>query len=128
MNKPRDLISILYVDDEPANLFLFEVSFQDIFKVHSASSGEEGLKLLEKKSDEVKVVISDMRMPKMNGVEFIKSARNKYNNLIYFILTGFEFNDDIDKALEEGVILQSFTKPFDSTEIEKAILKYLNGK
>ncbi|MFT4737250.1 MAG: two-component system response regulator (stage 0 sporulation protein F) [Cyclobacteriaceae bacterium] len=117
----NDIISLLYVDDEQANLFLFKVSFEANYKVYTANSGESALDILKSKPDEIIVVISDMRMPRMNGVEFITKAKKQYQNIIYFILTGFEFNDEIDQALKSNLIQKYFTKPFDTKEINQAI-------
>jgi response regulator RpfG family c-di-GMP phosphodiesterase len=115
-------ITILYVDDEQTNLILFEYSFKGIFNVITAVSGPEGLDKLEDYKDDIIVVISDMRMPKMNGIQFIKEARKKFNNIAYFILTAFDYNDEIDEALKGNVIHKFFTKPFKINEIKNAVM------
>ena len=83
-----DEIAILYVDDEDMNLFLFKSNFGKKYPVFTANSGPEGLKVLEENDDKIIVVISDMSMPGMNGVEFIMKAQQKYPLIGYFILTG----------------------------------------
>jgi len=113
-------ITLLYVDDEPINLTLFELNFKKRYKVITAESGNEGLQKLSD-DDEIIVVISDMKMPGMNGVEFIRKAREKYANIAYFILTGFDINEEISEALKQQIIHRYFRKPFDMNEIEKAI-------
>ena len=60
------------------------------YPILTAISGSEGLDTLEKHHDEIGIVISDKRMPKMNGIEFISKAKEKYNKITYFILTGFD--------------------------------------
>lgn len=117
----KENVTLLYVDDEDVNLFLFRKSFQNKYKILTAKSGSSGIKQLEAHANEILVVISDMRMPGMNGVEFVRQARENYDNIIYFILTGFEFNDEISKALKDRVIHKYFTKPFDMDEITEAI-------
>lgn len=119
----RDLsnITILYVDDEDINLFLFKSSFEPKYEVITARSGKEGLEKLEGYHDKIIVVISDMNMPMMNGIEFIEEARKTYKNIAYFILTGYDYNQEIDKALKTNVIQKFFTKPFVSAEIEAAV-------
>lgn len=117
-------INILYVDDEPINLKLFALVFKKKFNIITAESGFEGLELLEKNKN-LCIVISDMRMPGMNGIEFINKAKTKYANLVYFILTGFEISEEIADALNEKLINKYFKKPFNSKEIESTINKVL---
>lgn len=121
MKENTSNITILYVDDEDANLFIFEKMFEPKYNILTARSGSEGLKQLEGHSNEIIVVISDMRMPVMNGVEFIRKAKNSFSNIAYFILTGFDFNDEIEEALKTHLIQKFFTKPFEMKEIEAAI-------
>lgn len=102
---------ILYVDDEPINLELFKINFEKKFEVFIANDAFQGLELLEKEKD-ILVVISDMKMPKMNGIEFIKKAKELYPDKKYYILTGYEINAEIQDALNSGLILRYFSKPF----------------
>jgi response regulator RpfG family c-di-GMP phosphodiesterase len=125
--RPSNNISVLYVDDEEPNLFLFKITFQDRYHVYTAKSANEGLNLLDEKSNEISVVISDMHMPMMNGVQFVKKAKERFENLDYFILTGFEFNEEIERALQEGLIKKCLTKPYDSSQLEKAFLEDNNN-
>ncbi len=113
---------LLYVDDEDINLELFKIVFKGKFNVLTAKSGSLGLKQLEKNKD-VCIVISDMKMPGMNGIEFIKSAKKKYKNVIYFILTGYEISDEISKAIETKLVNKYFKKPLNAKEIETSILE-----
>lgn len=119
-------VTILYVDDEEINIFLFERSFKDLYHVITASSGEAGLEALTNNADDIIVVISDMRMPGMNGIEFIRKAQEKYKNIAYYILTAFAFSEEIEEALKEKVINEFFTKPFDIDLIKKAVDKAVN--
>lgn len=113
-------VTLLYVDDEEINLTLFELNFKRKYKVITAESGDEGLKKLSDE-DDIVVVISDMKMPGMNGIEFIKKARETHKRIAYFILTGFDINKEISEALSDKIIHKYFRKPFDMSEIEKAI-------
>ena len=115
-------ITVLYVDDEKDNLFVFKANFNRKFEVITTLSPEDALKELDLHHEEIIVVISDMRMPAMNGVEFIKKARARYKNIFYYILTGYGHNDEIEKAISDNIIESYFTKPFDALEIEKVIL------
>lgn len=117
-------VTLLYVDDEPINLTLFEINFNKKYKVLTAESGEDGLNRLQGNQDII-VVISDMKMPGMNGIEFIRKAKAQFNNIAYFILTAFDINKEIKDALEEKLINQYFNKPFNMQEIDVAIQKFL---
>ncbi len=118
-------IAILYVDDEELNLFIFKNNFESNYPVFTASSGEEGLEILKQNSDKIIVVISDMRMPTMSGIEFISKAKALYDNIVYFILTGYNSNKEIEQALEDKLIAKWFSKPFSVENIESAIQEAL---
>ncbi len=113
--------AILYVDDEPMNLKIFELNFRNRFTVFVAESGFKGLEILCAHS-EIKAVISDMRMPGMNGIDFIKTAKIHYPHISFFILTGFEITEEIRAAIKEGLVCRYFKKPFDPPKIEESIL------
>jgi len=113
-------ISILYVDDEQINLDVFKFNFRNIYTVYTAHSGVEGLELLKNHSA-ISVVISDMKMPGMNGLEFIKKAKITHQNIVFFILTGFDITVEISDAINEKLIHKYFRKPFNIREIEASI-------
>ncbi len=113
-------IKVLYVDDEQINTLLFKMNFSKKYDVFIASNGNEGLSLLDNAPD-IKVVISDMKMPGLNGIEFIKKARERYTQTKYYILTGFEVLPEIQEAIDNGLIIECFQKPFDVDRIESAI-------
>jgi len=118
---------ILYVDDEEINLLLFEINFQKKYQVITALDGLKGLEILEA-NPEILIVISDMRMPKLNGIEFIKLAKEKHPDKHYYILTGFEITEEIQSALKSGLILKYFQKPFNMKEIDCALAQVIDMK
>ncbi|MGV8828186.1 MAG: response regulator [Breznakibacter sp.] len=113
-------IKILYVDDEPINLQLFVLNFR---KKHQVFTAEDGFKALEVLNREpgIIIVISDMKMPGMNGLEFIKMAKERFPEKKFYILTGYEITPEIQEALRTGLILKYFNKPFNIKEIETTI-------
>jgi len=62
-----------------------------------------------------------IKVQAMNGFEFIKKAKEKFPDKKFFILTGFEITEEILNALETGLILRYFSKPFNLNEIDSAI-------
>lgn len=124
MNK---MITLLYVDDEPLNLTLFSINFGKKFHIITALSGYEGLDTL-KTNPETSVVISDMKMPGMNGIEFIHLAKKEFPNVIFFILTGFDITPEIAEALQTNLIHKYFSKPLNLKEIEMSINEALSAQ
>ena len=121
------MIKILYVDDEPVNLMLFEHMFEHKYEIKTADSGWDGLEVLHNDPG-IQIVLSDMRMPGMNGLEFIVQAKEMYPHILFYMLTGFDLTDDIQRALNNGVIDRYFQKPFKKEEIDRAISEAFNRK
>ena len=117
--KPK--AKILVVDDEPHNLDLLYRTFFQNYRVLRADSGPEALEILEE-SGEVAVIISDQRMPKMSGTEFLGLTVNKYPNTIRIILTGYTDVEDLVEAINSGRVFKYVTKPWDDDEL-KALVK-----
>lgn len=113
-------VKILYVDDEIINTMLFKIMFLQRYDVEEAESGFKGLEVLKEKPD-IMVVISDMKMPLMNGIEFITKAKSLYPDKYFCILTGYEITAEIQESLSKGLIFKSFLKPFKMDEIISAI-------
>jgi two-component system, response regulator, stage 0 sporulation protein F len=111
---------LLYVDDEPLNLYIFEVNFGKRFNVITGLSGFEGLDHL-KAHPEIEIVVSDMSMPGMNGLEFIRKAKEEYPYISFFILTGYDITEEIQNALDENLIHRYFRKPLNAKEITMSI-------
>ena len=120
-------LNILYVDDEDINLMLFKINLGKKYEIYTALDPVKGLEILESNSD-IKVVLSDMKMPFMNGIEFIKKAGEKYPEIYYYILTGYNITEEIENALQEGLILKYFQKPFNMKDIDKNIEDILSKK
>lgn len=109
--------TILLVDDEvniqnALERTLVELDNVTIFK---ASSGQEALEKLAK--TDVHLIISDERMPGMSGVEFLKTAKEKYPEAMRIILTGYADIKAAISAINEGEIYRYLTKPWDDEEL-----------
>ncbi|TLX71831.1 response regulator [Labilibacter sediminis] len=120
MDRPK----VLYVDDEEINLLLFEINLRGKYHVLKAEDGLKGLEVIKKNPD-IKVVVSDMKMPYLNGIEFITKAKELAPNVCYFILTGFEITDELQAALDKGLILNCFRKPFNMNVIDEELEKVI---
>lgn len=94
----------------------FQITYRGDLEVLLASSADEGLSILQGSSG-INHVISDMRMPGKNGLEFIKEAKVNHPDIKYCLLTGFEITPEIQDALNNGTIQEYFQKPFDREKI-----------
>lgn len=112
--------TIIYIDDEKINLQLFKTIMSKKFNVLTGLSAYEGLQLLED-HDDVKVVLTDLKMPGMSGIDFINIASQKYNHLKFFLLTGYETTQEIQELLDSKISTNYFRKPLNMCEIELAI-------
>ena len=116
---------ILCVDDERNVLRALERIFlDDDYEILTASSGEEGLELL-KASEEVQVVISDFRMPGMNGVEFLKEVFKARPETIRIVLSGYADTAAVVAAINEGKIYKFIPKPWNDDELRVTVTKAL---
>jgi response regulator RpfG family c-di-GMP phosphodiesterase len=123
MNKE---ISVLYVDDENINTFVFERMMADYFTVITANTGEEGLNLLRNSAGTVSAVISDMRMPGMDGLTFIKKAKQEFPSLPFYLLTAYTDQAEIAEALSSKLIEACLNKPIEPGLISQEVLKHIN--
>ncbi len=101
---------ILCVDDEPRVLQALERHLRDRFSVLTAGSGADGITLLERNPD-VAVVVSDMRMPEMDGATFLRHSRALRPGATRVLLTGQADIAAAIKAINEGQIFRFLTKP-----------------
>ena len=76
---------ILYVDDEPENLRVFELSFRGEFSILTATAAEDALRILAENS--VAVVVSDQRMVGMQGTVFLSHARELAPATVRILMT-----------------------------------------
>jgi CheY-like chemotaxis protein len=101
---------VLFVDDEPHVLAAIQDSLRRRFQVVTAGSGVEGLDVL-RSSPAFAVIVSDFRMPEMNGAEFLASARRLAPHIPRVMLTGQATVENAIAAVNEGNIYKLLTKP-----------------
>ena len=107
---------ILIIDDEASVLSTLKRLFRNKpYEVFSALSGEEGLSLLEKQP--VDLIISDMRMPQMDGAEFLSTVKETYPLTERILLTGYSDMESTIKAINDGGIFGYMSKPWDVDQL-----------
>ncbi len=104
--------TILLVDDE-ANILsaLKRVLRRDGYEILSAGSAREGFELLA--THEVQVILSDQRMPEMNGTDFLARVCELYPDTIRIVLSGYTDLNSVTESINRGAIYRFLTKPWD---------------
>ena len=113
---PAKQYTILIVDDERDILDSLALSLEMDYNVLTATSGPDGLELL--KGHEVALIISDQRMPKMTGVEFLAQAEEMSPNTVRMMLTGFADFGAIVDAINKGQVYRYISKPWEPADLE----------
>ncbi len=112
--------SILLVDDEPNVISSLKRALLDEpYEIYSAGSAAEGLKLLDRR--QVKVIISDERMPGMTGAEFLSAVKERMPETLRIMLTGHATLEAAMNAVNSGEIYRFFVKPWNDIELKLAI-------
>lgn len=118
-------IKILCVDDEKSVLKALERLFLDTdYEILTAMSGDEGLDLL-RNSGRIQLVVSDYRMPRMNGVDFLKEVYKIQPDTVRIVLSGYADTSAIVEAINEGKIYKFIPKPWNDDELKVTISKAL---
>lgn len=110
--------AILYVDDEEKSLRQFTRALGDTFRIYTAPSAEEGLKLLEQHLTEIGLLMSDQRMPGMQGVQLLERARELQPRIIRMLATAYTDLEAAIDAVNNGAIYKYISKPWDVTDLE----------
>lgn len=120
--------TILLVDDERNILLalkreLHEWARERGLDVLVATSGKEGLQIVEKHGGAIEIIISDLRMPEMKGSDFLAEVKERYPDILTMMLTGYSETEEIIKAVKTG-LFSYMLKPWDSeallAEVNKA--------
>lgn len=113
---PQTETTLLFVDDEPSILSALRRLFrQHGYRILIAEGGTAGLQILE--SEHVDLVISDMRMPEMDGAKFLEQVRARWPKIVRILLTGYADISSTINAINRGEIYRYISKPWDDNEI-----------
>lgn len=122
--------TILCVDDEADNVDALERLLRTKYKVLKATSGQDALKVLDQ--NRVTLIISDQRMPKMTGVEFLARSLKTHPDAIRILLTGYADIEVVIEAINSGQIYRYVNKPWDPVDlvntVDKAVERYELGQ
>jgi len=121
---------ILVVDDEKMMKMLFEFQFLDeieaqIYEFMFAFDGLEALEILDNNS-EIDLLITDLRMPKMDGFTLMENLKKKEFNLTIFVVSAYDKAVNLEKSQQLGAI-EFINKPIDFNLLKDKINNYLSN-
>ncbi|MEN6604188.1 MAG: response regulator, partial [Bryobacteraceae bacterium] len=120
--------TILVVDDDPENRHQLEMMLGcEGYSVESAADGEEALASLEKLDNEVTLVLLDVLMPKLNGIQTLQRIRTTNPSLPVIMLTGVTATSKVVEAMRCGAS-DYLLKPFSHRDLDSAIQRALAGR
>jgi nitrogen regulation protein NR(I) len=115
--------TFLVVDDEKAVRYSFKRMFGDNYRVIPAEDGGTALRMLDA-FDNIDVILLDVRMPDINGIEVLKKIKERTRNIPVIVMTAFGDSNTAIEAMKEGAF-DYLTKPFDNEQLKEVIEKAL---
>ena len=116
---------VLYVDDEKDNLRIFELTFRRDFTILTASSASEGLELLAQHP--VAVVLSDQKMPGIEGVEFLRRVRELDHRTLRILVTAYGDAKILGDAINDGNIYRYVAKPWEPDDMRLTVQRAIEA-
>src|SRR5882762_5631645 len=117
--------AILYVYDEEKSLKNVARAFSEDFRVFTAPSAQEGLKLLEEHKDEIGLLMTDQRMPGEKGIWLLEKARQLRPRIVRILATAYSDMEAAIAAVNTGAIYKYVTKPWDPPQLENTLKRGL---
>ncbi|MFH1417727.1 MAG: response regulator, partial [Planctomycetota bacterium] len=111
---------ILCVDDDPNILNAYRRGLRRLFEIETAEGGAEGLEAIASQGP-FAVVVSDMRMPGMDGIQFLTAVKKRAPESVRIMLTGNADQQTAMDAVNEGSIFRFLTKPCPPEHLAKAL-------
>ena len=119
--------NILFVDDEPQILkAMNRLLIQDDFNIYMATGALEALEIMG--NIKIDLMVTDMRMPNIDGYELLKRAKAKFPEVIRLIVSGYADEKLVYKALEGGYAKMYILKPWDNDAFRNLIIQMLETK
>jgi CheY-like chemotaxis protein len=118
--------SILIVDDEKLICLSLERLLSSDYTVYTASNGEEGLDIIRRRGD-IDIVLSDIMMPVMDGLEMIETVRSGNQDVIIIAMTAVHSGEKVTEVMEKGADT-CMMKPFDVPYLEHTLKKLLKNR
>ena len=112
----------LFIDDEEKILgALKRILVDEPYNTIFTTSGKEALEIL--RNNQVQVVVTDMCMPVMGGLEILRKVKQEYPHVVRIVLSGFAEKQTLLWAINQGEIFRFIPKPWKSNDIVKMVIR-----
>lgn len=117
-------MKILFVEDEQVLLDLYVLEFSTNFPHAQCFQARDGIEALEcMKENEISLIITDGKMPKMNGIDLARTVRQMDNKIPLILVTGYIY--EYDQVVHEGIFSKIFDKPIDFDDFLAQMAEFL---
>jgi DNA-binding NtrC family response regulator len=114
--------TVLFVDDEEKILKSLKRGLLDEpYNTLFATSGKEAIEILQR--EEVHIIVTDMRMPEMSGLELLRTVKKEYPHIVRMVLSGYTQVTTLLTAINQGEIFKFITKPWQLEEEFKPAIR-----
>jgi two-component system response regulator PilR (NtrC family) len=118
--------NVLIVDDDPDVLEMLKQLLEKLeYTPFVASNGEQGIEIIDK--HKIDVVVSDLVMPEMNGMELLKRVKSRKGDIPFVMITGYPTIETAVEAIKKGAY-DYLTKPFQVEDVEIKINRALEKR
>jgi two-component system, cell cycle response regulator CpdR len=118
---------ILIVDDEePVRALIARGLALDGHETMTASDGSEGLEILEAENGRFDLLLTDIRMPLMDGIALALAAKRDFPALTIMLMTGYAEQRERARSLE-AIVSEVMTKPFSLADLRSTVTRLLSG-
>ncbi|HFE62883.1 MAG TPA: response regulator, partial [Caldithrix sp.] len=111
----QNKLTILIVDDEEKTRKVLKINLADTYRILLASNGGEAVKILNQET--VHLVLTDLKMPEMNGLELLHHIRDNYKNIPVILMTAYGTAENAVEAMKMGAY-DYILKPVKISELE----------
>ncbi|MBR6163654.1 HD domain-containing protein [bacterium] len=113
--------TVLIVDDEENNLQLLKRTLRGKYNIMTAHNGQEGLDLVKQDGDNIALIVSDQKMPVMEGTEFLKEVEKIHPEIIKILLTGHVDTEILVSSINDCNLFQYILKPFEPADLQVSV-------
>lgn len=118
---------LLIVDDEMLNRELLRRVLHREYDIEEAEDAMQALSILEQLQGQVRVILCDQLMPGRNGTQLAADVRERWPEILFFLLTGIDDDPGVIEAVEQGLVVEVVPKPWRGANLKARIAERMNG-